>query len=1239
MSSALRADGDRRSSSESNKIKQISQLEFIKTRSTWIGSRDPQTIELWALKKTNIFELTKLRFAPALNKLIDEILVNCIDHWTNNPQHVKNIDICFGKDVDITDYSIDVKHDGIIQIHNDGPGIAIELSKNINGKEMYSVQMICSEFHSGNNFSDDDRITGGMNGIGMKAVNAYSNFFAIKTIDTKQIYKQTFQNRLDVINKPTLTKKTKKDATGTTVTFLPCYEALGGFDLKTTEILLKTRAYQAKAFTGCNVTYNGKAIEFQDIQNVKRCTIFMKFCHMILRGCMSQNDESESEVVHQPTYVHTTLTLTSEAKLTCQHDMTLEVCVALSDGKFRQVSILNGIYAYDGGNHITHIQGLIVDGCKPHLEKLAKKVNVKANPNLITNNLFLFVKGNVLNAEWGSNLKSKLDNPIEQFQSYIFTAKAIKEIWKLLEDTVTQQFIGKQTTKTKSRVSRSAVDVPKSVDAQLAGKKSHWHKCTLMICEGDSAQGTVREGIIKLLGYKHYGTFNIQGVPINCRKESTVISNSAEKTLAIVPKKKFQENERINSLMKILGLDLNRKYDPDTDEGNQEFQMLRYGRVVIATDADYDGLGQIAGLILNFFIFCWPGLIKRGYVCRLNTPIIRAIPKSSKSYVEEFYTIAQFNRWIQQKFDGVEANATKTYKINYFKGLGSHEKSEAVQLFKDFESKLFIYCYDPQAEQTMEIYFGTETKPRKIALSTPVTQPEPETREVNVSDQLNIDTKGFQRDNIIRKLPHLCDGLVPAKRKVICGARAIFGDKKTDKMKLATFVSDVSSKMGYHHGEASLSSTVIKMAQSAPGGRNLPMLYPRGNFGSRSMAFKDAASPRYIYTHLNYRLCYQIYPKIDDWLLEYEFDDGVRCEPKYYVPIIPMAILENMELPGTGWKVKIWARDIDEVFANVRSMIKGEITQAKQMKIWKNRNQSLIRKYKGKRYSFGKYIFDEDANQLVVTELPIGKYSCQIMKMDDTGNIPMKDEYKSKPLDETSDEEVKITFYFKPDAYKHISEKFGTNEIDCFEDYLNLKNSLSEYINVIGIDGNVLENKPGKGYQTVFNHWFKERKRLYAIRIDREYCLTKLRICMLENVIRFTQMHAELKINNNMKISQVIEILSKNKFDRFHHTLLDQPKFTPLNELSEILNGNSSTYDYLIDLKYRDMIEEACLKRADLLQQEKLYLAELEDDMGTDGDLPKGGKTWLKELNMLEETIKLGLEKGWDYGMVKPKFR
>ena len=103
---------------------------------------------------------------------------------------------------------------------------------------------------------------------------------------------------------------------------------------------------------------------------------------------------------------------------------------------------------------------------------------------------------------------------------------------------------------------------------------------------------------------------------------------------------------------------------------------------------------------------------------------------------------------------------------------------------------------------------------------------------------------------------------------------------------MAQLAGYVSEHSAYHHGEASLQSTIINMAQNFVGSNNINLLSPNGQFGTRLQGGKDAASARYIFTCLSPITRY-LFHEADDKLLSYLEDDGQAVEPRWYMPVLP----------------------------------------------------------------------------------------------------------------------------------------------------------------------------------------------------------------------------------------------------------------------------------------------------------------------------------------------------------------
>ena len=202
------------------KIKQIDMKEHIKKRSMWAGSKSNQVQEVYLLseyedqysgEKHKIFKSEEVKYPPALYKIIDEIAVNSVDHYVNNMKEV-------------TEIKFNLYDDGSISVYNNGPGIHIEETKNIQGVTMYTPQLIFSEFLAGSNLDDieeTERIVGGQNGLGAKITAVFSDYLTIETLDTisKIKYTQTFRNGLDIVEAPELIKIKKKSESYTCIRF------------------------------------------------------------------------------------------------------------------------------------------------------------------------------------------------------------------------------------------------------------------------------------------------------------------------------------------------------------------------------------------------------------------------------------------------------------------------------------------------------------------------------------------------------------------------------------------------------------------------------------------------------------------------------------------------------------------------------------------------------------------------------------------------------------------------------------------------------------------------------------------------------------------------------------------------------------------------------------------------------------------------------------------------------------
>jgi len=118
-------------------------------------------------------------------------------------------------------------------------------------------------------------------------------------------------------------------------------------------------------------------------------------------------------------------------------------------------------------------------------------------------------------------------------------------------------------------------------------------------------------------------------------------------------------------------------------------------------------------------------------------------------------------------------------------------------------------------------------------------------------------------------------------------------------LKVAQLGGYIGEHTAYHHGEQSMYSTIIGLAQTFVGSNNINLMAPNGQFGTRAQGGPDAASPRYIFTQLT-AIARKIFRPHDDALLNYLDEDGKKIEPEWFMPVIPMILVNGADGIGTG---------------------------------------------------------------------------------------------------------------------------------------------------------------------------------------------------------------------------------------------------------------------------------------------------------------------------------------------------
>ena len=172
----------------------------------------------------------------------------------------------------------------------------------------------------------------------------------------------------------------------------------------------------------------------------------------------------------------------------------------------------------------------------------------------------------------------------------------------------------------------------------------------------------------------------------------------------------------------------------------------------------------------------------------------------------------------------------------------------------------------------------------------------------------------FSKYDCDRSIPNGMDGLKISLRKILFSA---FKKNLKTEIKVAQFSGYVSEHSGYHHGEASLNAAIVGMAQNFVGSNNINLFEPNGQFGTRLQSGRDAASERYIFTQLN-KITRFIFRAEDDAVLTYLDDDGQSVEPIFYVPIIPMVLVNGVKGIGTGFSTDIMCYNPQQIIDYIK---------------------------------------------------------------------------------------------------------------------------------------------------------------------------------------------------------------------------------------------------------------------------------------------------------------------------------
>ena len=1024
-----------------------------------------------------------------------------------------------------------------IKVKNGGRGIPIEIHKKYH---MYVPQLIFGNLLTSSNYNDDvKKVTGGRNGYGAKLTNIYSKTFIVETAykESKKKYYQKFYNNMLKFDPPKIEDYDKEDFT--CITFQPDLSRFGMTELDDDIVAL----FEKRVFDMAGITPKSVSVYLNNKKlNVKN---FEDYIHMYL-DASKEEDEMDPPIVYESPHER------------------WEVGMSLSESQFQQVSFVNAISTTKGGKHVDYCVEKII---KVIMEKIAKKdKNLNIKPQHIKQHLWIFVNCLIENPVFSSQTKETLTSKKEDFGSeFEFSDSFLKNVIKTnivercLRYAKTREE-EKNLRKLNSGTKKSArlIGIEKLDDANWAGTKNS-SKCTLILTEGDSAKSLAMAGI-EVVGRDAFGCFPLRGKLLNVRECST---------------QKILKNQEIQYLMKILGIRVGETY---TDVKN-----LRYGSILIMTDQDVDG-SHIKGLIINFIHTFWPSLIKlNGFMRQFITPILKA---SKGKEVKSFYTIPEYEKWVKSM-----KNNIKGWKIKYYKGLGTSSNKEAQEYFANIQRHRIDFEYrDEKDDESIDMAFNkkkAEERKNWLMNFDPNTPPlNLDVTKITYNKFINRELILFSMYDNQRSIPSVCDGLKPSERKILYGC---FKKNLREEIKVAQLVGYISEHTAYKHGEQSLAGTIVAMAQNFVGSNNINLLMPNGQFGTRNKGGKDCASSRYIFTELN-KVTRHLFNQNDSPLMDYIFEEGQKIEPKWYLPIIPMILVNGCEGIGTGWRSQLPCFNPHEIIKSLKSKLEGKGFTPLQP--WYKGYQGEIienKDNKGHYIVTGQYHWDENnPKKVIITEIPIKKWTedykyflqelmgIEIISRNSEENTKKKGKNngRKKSQDKSnSEDEDKQKKKKKEIVIEDLRENHTYNRV-CFEVTLldeyakkfkqdeELFKKTFNLTSTINIKNMVLFSPEGKlkkynSIEEILQTFYDLRLQYYHLRKDYMISLLKKEVATLSNKARFIKMVIEDElVIKKKKRAVLVNELYELKFDT--QTMLNEKKQKTKEELHKELELQNS---------------------------------------------------------------------------------
>ena len=642
-----------------------------------------------------------------LHHMVYEVVDNSIDEALAG--YCKNIDI-------------KINSDGTISIRDDGRGIPVDMHK---GEKVSAAEVIMTQLHAGGKFDHDSyKVSGGLHGVGVSVVNALSEKLKLEISRDGKKYYMEFK---DGNAKAPLKIIGKSKETGTQITFLPSKEIFSSIKFAP-NIIIKRMRELAFLNKGIKITVN-------DLNQKKEKIIEFKFEGGILEFVEFLDIKREkllnkagNDLFKKPIFIE-------GKKGNIEIECSLKWNASYSEDIYPYT---NNIYQKDGGTHLLGFRSALTRVINKYATEhnLLKKNKLTISGDDIKEGLTCVISAKIPDPKFSSQTKDKLvSSEVRMIVENIISEKL--SIWFDQNPTTSKIILAKvmQAALARDTARKARENVRRKGALELSGLPGKLADCQigkqegteLFIVEGDSAGGSAKQGRNR----SNQAVLPLRGKILNTYVEAVTLKKNGknggdDRTKALA---KMMSSNEVVTLINALGL------DPKAED--IDLKDLRYGKIIIMTDADVDG-SHIRALLLTFFNNKpFNKLIENGHVYLAQPPLFKINKGSKGIYIKDEKELEDYILKNSNELKKIKKNSKEFLKafeeeksrmsIQRFKGLGEMNPEE-----------LWSTTLDPEKRNLLKVQYSKDFKKDQNLIHTLMGNDVALRKEFIVSNAINV---------------------------------------------------------------------------------------------------------------------------------------------------------------------------------------------------------------------------------------------------------------------------------------------------------------------------------------------------------------------------------------------------------------------------------------------------------------------------------------------------------------------